>query len=112
MRECHLNHSHNRELQKISTVLLSIGILKRASKIKKNEEGGPKLYNISRERRCARKMLCSRYLTRAAGRLHVTRTPAEERHNFQKTPAEAKLGSSRSSVNFSIEKFRASVVGP
>lgn len=70
------------------------------------------MYTISAERRDATgKMLCSRHWTRAAGRLHVTRTPAEERYYFQETPAEAKLGSSRPPLNLSIEKFRASVVG-
>lgn len=103
-RECHLNNTHDRELQKISTVLLSIDILRRINKILKKEKETKVIHNISREKRCNRKTLCSRHWTRTAGRLHVT-------HNFQETPAEAKLGGSRPSLNLSIEKFRASVVG-
>jgi hypothetical protein len=57
-------------------------------------------------------MLYSRHWSRAAGRLLVTRTPAEERQDFQKTPAELEQGNSRPSVNFSLETLRVTVMGP
>lgn len=98
-RECHLNNTHDRELQKISTVLLSIDILRRINKILKKEKETKVIHSISREKRCNRRMLCSRHWTRTAGRLHVT-------HNSQETPPEAKLGGCRPSLN-----LRASVVG-
>lgn len=64
---CLLNNTHDRELQKISTVLLSIDILRRINKIKKKRERETKvIHNISREKRCNRKTLCSRHWTRAA----------------------------------------------